>query len=193
MKIGIDFDGVILDTERGCNFYADYWSAFSLNKERKRSDSTMQEGCFDWTDEEIDYFYNNFYDDITKKSPFIVGAKEILTKLKEEGHELYVITLRGLYREQEQIDAQNKLDELGVKFDGIFWSQRNKVELCKELGISVMIDDGEYNVEKFVNQDITVLYFKESQIREINSPNVRTVHSWMDIYRQIQELSKGGK
>lgn len=190
MKIGIDIDGVILDSERNLRFYADYWSTFTLKKERKRSDSVTQEECFDWTNDEIDYFYNTYFDDITKKSHLMVGAKEILSKLKEEGHELYIITLRGYYREEERKDAEDKLNELGVKFDGIYWAIKDKIKTCKELGIDVMIDDSQSHVEKFLNENINVLYFKEPQIREINAPNIKLVSSWMDIYREIKKLSK---
>lgn len=189
MKIGVDIDGVILDSERSLKFYADYWSYFALNKDRQREDDVTQENCFNWTDDEMDYFYSNYFDNITKKSHLMVGAKEILNKLKEEGHELFIVTLRGYYREEERIDAENKLKELGVAFDKICWNIKDKIGKCKELGVQVMIDDNPENVEQFANHSINVLYFKEEPIREVKMPNVAKVDSWMDIYREIKKLN----
>lgn len=188
MKIGIDIDGVILDSERNLKFYADYWSYFQLNKNRLRDDDVTQENCFDWTDTEIDFFYSNYFDNITKKSELVVGAKEIISKLKEDGHQLYIVTLRGYYRPEERLDAEEKLKQLGVEFDEICWSIKDKIGKCKELGITLMIDDNPDNVEQFANQDISVLYFKEEPIREVSMPNVIKVDSWMDIYREIKKL-----
>lgn len=188
MNIGIDIDGVILDSERPLKFYADYWSFFSLGKNRLRNDDVTQENCFDWNDSEIDYFYSNYFDDITKNSQLMVGAKEILTKLKEEGYNLYIITLRGYYREQEKLDAEKKLDELCIKFDGIYWSVKNKIGKCKELKIDVMIDDSPENVMQFANENISVLHFKDAGIKNVKLKNVTKVTSWMDIYRAIHNI-----
>lgn len=190
MKIGIDIDGVILDTERDLKFFADYWSYFKLAKNRLKNDDVTQEHCFDWTEEEMNYFYSNYFDNLTKKAHLIVGAKEILKKLKEEGHELYIVTLRGYYRKEEKRDAEKKLKKLGVKFDGIHWSIKNKIGKCKELGIQVMIDDNPDNVEQFANSGLGVLYFKEEPTRSVKLDNVVKVTSWMDIYREINKMSK---
>lgn len=189
MKIAIDIDGVILDSERSLKFYADYWSYFNLKKDRIREDDVTQENCFDWTNEEIDYFYNTYFDTITDNSNLIVGAKEILTKLHQEGHELYIVTLRGYYREQECIGAENKLKQLGDIFKQIYWNTKDKISVCKQLGIQVMIDDNPDNVEQFADNNIQVLYFKEQPIRDVKLDNVTKVDSWMDIYREIKNLS----
>ena len=190
MKIGIDIDGVILDSERNLKFYAEYWSQFTLNKHRLRDDDVTQENCFDWTEEETDYFYSHYFDELTRKSNLVVGVKEILTKLKQEGHQLYIVTLRGYYRKQEQLDAQEKLQELGIEFDQICWSVKDKIGKCKELGIELMIDDNPDNVEQFADENISVLYFKETPIREVKQENVIKVSSWMDIYNAVKSLDK---
>ena len=190
MKIAVDFDGVILDSEGLLKFYADFWSTFEIGKPRLRDDVIMQEKCFDWTDEEIVYFYDTYYREITRKSQLMVGAKEILDKLKEDGHQLFIVTLRGFYNEEEKIDAEEKLKQLDVKFDQICWGIKDKIGKCKELGADVMIDDNPENVMQFENEDIKVLYFKEEATRDVCMPNVAKVTSWMDIYRQIELISK---
>lgn len=190
MKIAIDFDGVILDSEPLLKFYADFWSTFSIGKERLRDDEVTQEKCFDWTGEEIVDFYNQYFDKITRQSHLMVGVKEILQKLKDEGHQLYIVTLRGYYNQEERIEAEEKLNQLGIEFDQICWGIKDKIGKCKELDADVMIDDNPTNVMQFANEDIKVLYFKEEATREVCMPNVAKVTSWMDIYRQIELISK---
>ena len=193
MRIAFDFDGVILDSERPLKFYADYWSYFVLGKDRMRRDEISQEECFDWTDEELNRFFAEHYDNITRESNLMVGAKEILTKLKNEGHKLYVITLRGFYREEEVQEAKSKFQELGIEFDEIYWSVNKKAEKCRELGIDIMVEDNPHNVEQFVGEKTKVLYFKEPEIREVEARNIVKVNSWMDIYREVKNLEKGDK
>lgn len=188
MKIGIDIDGVILDSERNLRFWADYYSWFELGIDKKTFELVSQEDSFDWTKEDVDGFYETRFDKICRNSSLMVGAKEILSKLKEEGNELYVITLRGYYREQERIDGEAKLKELGVEFDGVYWSVLDKVAKCKELGIKVMIDDNPKNVAQFEGSEISVLYFREPKIKRFDFDNVYEVDSWMDAYRNIKKI-----
>ena len=188
MKIGVDIDGVILDSERPLRFYADFWSTFVLGKERLKSTEVSQELNFDWNTDEINEFYAKYFDDITKNSHIVVGAKEILKKLKDEGHELFIVTLRGYYREEEKIIATEKLNQLGVDFDGVYWSVKNKRQKCEDLGLDVMIDDSPSNASQFEGSKVKVLYFKESPVRDVVFPNVTKVNCWMDIYREIKKL-----
>ena len=125
-----------------------------------------------------------------KESPLMVGAKEILSKLKEEGHKLYIITLRGYYREEEITIAKEKLETLGIKFDEICWAVDKKAKKCKELEIDVMVEDNPHNVEQFLGEKTKVLYFKEEPIREVQAENVVKVDSWMDIYREVKNFNK---
>ncbi len=190
MNIGFDFDGVILDSERNFKFYSDYWTHFVLGKDRLRDDEVTLEDCFDWTDAESAEFYASQFDEITRKSDIMVGAKEILTRLKSEGHKIYVVTLRGYYREEERAEAELKLKELGIEFDEVCWAASNKCEICKKLGIQVMVDDNPDNIEQFANnEELKVLYFKEQPIRNVALKNVSVVSSWMDIYREVSKLS----
>lgn len=189
MKIGIDVDGVIIDSEINYRFYAEYWSHFKLGKDRMREDTTSQEFCFDWTDEEAKYFYNDIFDKCTKCSHIAVGAKEILRQLKKEGHQLYVITMRGYYPNEIKY-TKKAFRKIGVKFDGIYYKTPNKFEKCKELGVDVMIEDSPEKIAAFVGSNIDVLYVREAKIQHINAKNVTEVDTWMDIYMKIQNLAK---
>ena len=189
MKIGIDFDGVILDTERWFKYYADYYAYFNLNGMiRKKEDSADQKECFDWKDNEYEEFFNKYFHISTNNASFLPGAEEILQKLKAEGHQIYLITSR---KDGYEFDSANqKLKLLNVKFDDIFLNVRDKYKKCKELGIKLMVDDNPRNIEQFINKDIETLYFKDVKIRNVFAKNIKRIDTWMDIYLEVQKLSK---
>ncbi len=190
MKIGIDFDGVILDSERALKFYAEYYSYFELDEKlRKRSDFVAQEYCFDWTSEEEKQFYKKYFILASKTAPFVAGAKEILKKLKEEGHELYIISNRGVrdYADETKL-ALDRLKELNIEFDGFVWNNKNKAEVCKNLGIEMMIDDSPVNAKTFIGTNIKMLFFKDVKIEKVFADNIKQVDSWMDIYFEANKI-----
>ena len=121
MNIGIDFDGVILDTERHNSFWADYYSHFVLNKKRLRNNTVSQELCFDWSKDNFDEFYKTYFMKASKDADFLPGVKEILQKLKDDGHKLYIISLRGFYHKFEVKPALDKIKKLKIDFDGVFF------------------------------------------------------------------------
>ena len=188
MKIGVDLDGVVYDTERAFRYYADFYSCFELNKERKFPQFTSQEKAFDWTEEETKEFFDRYWDEILTSSEMI-GAREILKLLEKEGHKLYIITSRGINDNQAEIDFTiPKLKEMGVNFEEICFAQRSKIEKCQELGVDVMIDDRYENVYPFVGSGIVALHFREAKGMRCAAKDIIEVDSWMNIYREIKKL-----
>lgn len=191
MKIGVDFDGVILDSEKHLKFYADYYSHFELGgRKRIHNDSVIQQDCFDWTQKEIDVFFTKYFALATKTAPFICGAKEILQKLKSEGHKLYLITNRTVNTIDEVSMAKERLNELNIEFDGYSFENGNKPERCKKLGIDIMIDDTSENVKAFIGTNIKVLHFRDVNIKKVVADNVIDVDNWMKVYYEINNIKQ---
>lgn len=191
MKIGIDFDGVILDTERYLKYYADYYSYFELGgKTRKRSNTLTQEDCFDWTPENRRYYYEKYYVKASKVAPFIPGVKEILKKLQKQGHEFYIVSGRGFEFYDERALALDRLKTLGIEFAGYNWSQHDKGKTCEELGIDIMIEDNPRYVASFEGKKCKVLFFKDVQISNYTAENVKKIDTWMDVYLEVQKMMK---
>ena len=189
MKIGIDLDGTILNSEASLKFYADYYSYFCLNgKIRKRDDIVSQENCFDWTEEEEDKFFNNIFDKASRDCDLIVGAKQIIKMLKEERHELYIISLRGYYRDEELPVGEKAIKKLGVDFDGVIWKVKDKFAKCKELGIDVFIDNDSKYVKEFKNSKINVIYLRDGYTEEVKGKNIFEAQTWVDVYRAVKSL-----
>lgn len=193
MNIGFDFDGVILDSEERTKFYAEYYSWFELGKKRLRSNEVDQDKCFDWTPEESEKFYHTHFITATETAPFVAGAYEILSKLKSEGHKIFVISRRGVDGQFEIDHAMQKLKNLGIEFDGIYFKEINKLKKCEELKLQVFVDDNPDNVECFKDSNINVLFFKDIKIKTVSQKNVLQIDDWMDIYHFVNKIENKSK
>ena len=101
MKIGIDLDGVIFDSEKLYRVYTELYDMIELGKNSKKDNRELKfQDRFDWTDEEKDNFLDEYQPEIISQANYMPGAKMILKKLKEEGNDLYIITARGIHNEQ---------------------------------------------------------------------------------------------
>ena len=190
MKIGIDYDGVIMDSERALRFVSEAWSTTKLSKPLINPSEVSLEPRYGWTTEESQMFFIECYDKIVKNCRFMAGALEILKELTKMGHEFYLITLRGCFRKQEVTITKKQLKHFPIKFKQVIWGERNKAQKCKELGLDMMIEDNPANVDLFKGSNIEILYLQDQQIRSINQKNVTTVYSWHDIYREIKKRTK---
>ena len=98
MRIGIDADGVLTELE---SYLWDYGSKFlvehtlDVNIEHTQY-NTM--GAFGWDEEKDNMFWKENYDHYCKTVPVKRFAPDIIKKLKQEGHEIYIITARGYER-----------------------------------------------------------------------------------------------
>jgi 5'(3')-deoxyribonucleotidase len=184
MRIGIDFDDVVADSgaaiiemhnkKRGTHFKrSDFKTYFfeetwGMTREERRK--------------EIDEF---FATDQWKKISPMAGSLKVIEALKTKGHELYIITGRN-----DKDIAQTELwieKNFPSVFQGVhFANSRKKSEICKELGIEIMIDDNPDVALECATEGIKVFIFDQSWNREREFPiNVERVSSWQDIIRKL--------
>lgn len=199
MKIGIDLDGVILDTERGFRVFAEL-KDIELKKENLKNENEWAiEDRFNWTKKEIENFWDEYIEKITMDSSILVGFKEVFEKLKSQGHILILNTSRGVddyYCNNELLGkiikcAKKRLENENIVFDKEFWAVANKGIICKNEGIDLMIDDSMSNCQKVSGQKVHVLYLRDNISKEIkDNKYVHEVHNWGEIYRYIQNCSK---
>ena len=94
MNIGIDIDNVISNfdealLEEYLKHDNDLRGTGIVNK-----DLHMTEGMFDWTEKEEREFYLANIERIVKTLDVKDGAKEYIDKLKQDGHNIFIITGR---------------------------------------------------------------------------------------------------
>lgn len=191
MNIGIDIDGVILDSERLLAFYGEYFARFELNKKRVRNDSVSAEVNYNFTNEETSAFYDKYFDLVTKTCAIMPGAKEILQKLSAAGHNLYILTARGYYNKREIKYCRPRLKELGVKFCKIERGLMDKSAACEKYNLDVMIEDNPEHIKKILKTHTKVIQFKDelSCIPVVKNPMVYVANNWIGVYDILNKLS----
>jgi len=190
MKIGIDLDGVVFNTEMLWSTYAELYDCIELNKNSviTKEEPRFQER-YDWSEEEKNSFLDK-YADITEFD-LMPGAKQVIKMFKEDGHELVVITARGAISNQKEgaSIAARKLEDEGIKFDRYYWKQSEKLDVCKMEKVDVMIDDNYHICETLKEAGIPVIYFNSLSRKHLEEKDgLREVSNWGEAYRVIKSL-----
>ena len=190
MKIGIDIDGVILDYERVLKTYGDLYDFKELKKDGiiNRNEHYLR-NRYDWTDEERKNFINKYFLKLSKETPLIPGAKDVIDMLQKEGNELIMISARGGMIEEMKDVAIEKFNEEGISFNKYYWKQDDKLEVAKNEKIDVMIDDSYDVCRKLSSNGIKTIYFRDKEMKILEqNENLKEISNWGEIYRYIKGM-----
>ena len=187
MKIGIDLDGVVFDSE---NVFRTYEEIFDIDKLHSNNLIDRTEPKFqyryNWTNEQEDMFKKEFFMTVSKESPLMAGFMGVYNRLKALNVEFIVITARGGFVKEMKDDAIRLLNENNIKFDKYYWHQDDKLEVCQKENIDVMIDDDHRIIEKLSKNHIKTLYFRDVNLKKLEENEyIKEVNNWGDIYRYI--------
>lgn len=191
MKIGIDLDGVVFDSEKEFRVYSELYDMLDLKQNSKINNKELKfQSRFKWTKEDIDGFLNKYHKQIIVESNFMPGVKRILKLLKEDGHTLILITARGgmnkdMIKVTEEILQQNGMDI----FDKYYWATENKDEVCIRENVDIMIDDFCDKCKSIANSKIKTIYLKDAPSYDLEENEyIKVLYNWGEIYRYIKEI-----
>lgn len=195
MKIGLDLDGVVFDSETTFRTYEELFDIErNQNKLIDRSEPKYQKR-YSWNEIEMKEF-QKYYLEVSQSSPLMPGFKKVYELLKNTGAELIVISARGLGGDNTELqcmedDAKRILKENNITFDKYYWKQVDKLEVCKKENIDIMIDDDYRIINLLSNNKIKTLYFRDTNLKKLEeSEYIKEVNNWGDIYRVIYNLIK---
>ena len=148
MKIGIDIDGVLTDIEQWQLDYGSkfYYENYGLGIKNYKGYETNE--IFDVDIKLDDEFWNKYFRDYSINVEARKFANEVIDKLKEDGHEIYIITARGSFLshsadvmtiEENRNIVLNWLKINQIHYDNIIFSPEDKLEICKQNNIDLMI------------------------------------------------------
>lgn len=190
MKIGIDIDGVILDFERLVRTYAELYDIIELNgKGLMAKNEDRFQKRYNWNDTELKQFKDKYFINLSREAKLMPGVKEVLNLLKKEGHEFIIISARGNdYNEMKDI-VQEIFHKENLSFDKYYWKQTDKIDVVLSENIDVMIDDSYEICQKMKEKRINTLYFRDKNMKKIQSKYIIDVSNWGEIYRAINKIN----
>lgn len=191
MKIGIDLDGVVFDSEKEFRVYSELYDMLDLKQNSKINNKELKfQSRFKWTKEDIDGFLNKYHKQIIVESNFMPGVKRILKLLKEDGHTLILITARGGMNKDMIKVTEERLqqNEMNI-FDKYYWATENKDEVCVKENVDIMIDDFCDKCKSIANSKIKTIYLKDAPSYDLEENEyIKVMYNWGEIYRYIKEI-----
>lgn len=185
MKIGIDLDGVVFDSETTFRTYEEIYDIEELkgNNLINREEPKYQQR-YNWTEEQQEEFIQKYFLEVANTSPFMAGFKTVYEKLRNQGHEFVVITARGGYLKEMRKVAEELFAKNNIQFDKYFWHIEDKAEICKQENVDIMIDDDWRIINQLAENGIKTLYFRDTNLVKLpESKLIKEVNNWGDIYR----------
>ena len=188
MKIGIDLDGVVIDSETTFRTYEEIFDIDILNGNNliNREEPKFQ-ASYNWTKEQEKEFIEKYFLKISKESNLMSGFMATYELLKQQGHEFVVITARGGFIKEMKDDAIRLLNENNITFDKYYWHIDDKLEICQKENVDIMIDDDWKIIKKLTENKIKTLYFRDTNLMKLEENEyIKEVNNWGDIYRYIR-------
>lgn len=197
LNIGFDSDGVLYDTEAfelkyGSKFFKKKYGMDLINEngygvKEMFNCSSEQEKEF-WTKHAVKYLLSYK----PRK-----GVVEIINKLRAEGKKVHIVTAKGRSLEKVIGKVVRFLFEMGLKINGIKVdqihycsnqnSEKEKVELCKQLSIDLMVEDKKSNVKE-ISKITKVLCMHTKNNRDLKGDNFTRVYNFDEVYTEIKKL-----
>ena len=195
MRIGIDIDGVLTDVEQ---FTIDYGLKFCYENNlsyRIKSNEYDESKALCISEENVDKFWNKYIKYYVTEYRARDFASEVIKKLKEDGHEIYIVTARNEYGLTGDDYGKMKefvkewLSKNNIYYDKIVYTEETKLPYCVGNYIDVMIEDKPENVKQ-VSTKMPVLCYHCNYNANIEGKNITRVYSWYDIYNKIKQMCK---
>lgn len=197
MRIGIDIDGVLTNIEQ---FSVDYLSKYCVENNISYNINFSNYNIaksFNISEDKADEFWKEYimyYATYEKARNF---SSEVITKLKEEGHEIYIITARWLTNRNDEMGnvmrktVKSWLKENNIPYDKLVFSKESKEKKTNEIleyNIDIMIEDNPNNINDLSNI-IPVICYHAGYNQECIGKNIIRCYSWYDIYNKIHKLT----
>ena len=197
MKIGIDIDGVLTNIEKwqldkGSSYFTEKYNLSIVDP-----DGYSLDEIFNISKEKSEEFWHKYlieYSTKLKARPF---AAEVIKKLHQK-NEIYIITARVYTTEKSNRGKEmrnivkNWLKENEIIYDKIIFTPEDKLAICKENNIDIMIEDKKENINK-ISKEIPVICYHAGYNKNCKGQNIYRAYSWYDILYKVNNLKEGKK
>lgn len=183
MRIGIDIDDVITDTSASIRKYIE---EYENNAEIYEHIEEVMRG--EMPTQNIKKFFSENSSNIFKKAKVKENASKVIQDLQDKGNEIYLITARGnkVFKDSEQLTI-DYLKTNNIKYNKIIFNAIEKVEICKENNIDIMIDDSIKHCTNIAKENIKTILFT-SIVNERENTTIPRVNNWTELKSKIEEI-----
>ncbi len=187
MKIGIDIDNVLSNfNEVLLNDYLEHDKTLNNNGVIHKDEYIRK--MFDWDASYEQYYYKNNIERLASLFTPIKDSSKYINKLKEDGNEIYIISGRdnGEYFDPFNMTI-NWLKKYNIPYDKLIltnaYKHQEKADICKKLGIDIMVDDSINVCTKCSDSNIDCILFETPYNKKENRFN--RLSNWEEIYNYI--------
>lgn len=190
-RIGLDVDDTICNTRFVLMKYAYKYNEEHGNKPLLKYNATYYSEIFGWTEEEIDDFFKTYYLIALEEIEPKFHAKEVITKLKEEGYEIVYITIRsdkfcGGEGEAKRI-LEEWLNKYEIPYDEIHTGIHDKKTFCEEHNINIFMDDTVKIINSMKETDIRTFISMNDYNMDFKDSNITNIYSMDEFYNKVHE------
>lgn len=197
MKIGIDVDGVLTDLE---SYQLKYGKKYFKDVTDINEDGYDICDIFHCSRAEREKFWTKYIWGYCLTDPLREYCVEEINKLKAAGHEIHIITGRAHTTEKGFLGdlfrkmLVKRLEKEEIPYDSITYCSEDgsaveKVEICNNLHIDVMLEDKVENILA-LHDKIPVICFNARYNKDLSGENIFRVDNFSDAYDTIERLSK---
>lgn len=187
MRIGIDIDDTMTDILEDFKKEAIKYDIKLGNSGNFLYKSYNIENRFDWNDKEKSFFRENIARKIVNNAHLRFGLRDVIDKLKEDGHEIIVITARSEYEYKNCYDMCKKwLKKENIYYDKLITEAIDKRFVCKIEKIDIFIDDNVKNVSMVNELGIKTLIMDNVE-NTLNNPDIERVYDFYEFYNSVNK------
>ena len=179
MKIGLDLDDTIINTEEKLKYY---WKEYYKNHPNKDYSEELPYNINLFGYKYIEDFWNIyredlFYADVKK------DAAKIINRLQKEGHYIGLITSRPKEKYNNLVIRLEKfLKDNNIYLDEINTNIIYKDQFIIDNNYDILIDDNIVNIQNSINKGKKGILFKKT-----NNNSLRHTTNWKYLYKIIKE------
>ena len=118
------------------------------------------------------------------------SAREIIERLKNEGHNINIISSRAVPMFKTPYETTEKfLREKGIVYDKLLVGRIEKKSSCIENELDVLIEDEPQYITQ-MSEFMPVIVFDAVYNKQCIGNNIIRVHDWNDVYSNIKKIEK---
>lgn len=173
MIIGIDIDDTITKTTEYAKFIFD-----QVNKDPNKH-SYRDLSIDDYWD-----FMNKYVLKIHKNVELMPNAKQVIDDFKKRGWKIVFITARAkidkrlTFGEEDKKITKKYLEDHGIEYDEIVFSQKKKVNACVNKNVDFYIDDREDLLDEVNEAGIKTIWLTTKKVE--NSKHI-IAKNWLEV------------